>query len=77
MLELSYDRTFSHNVFKKTSLTLYHTIPSFNPLPRMPILGSSNSVANKDMMSKIWTNGNTTFWLSRKHCVVGKEEIAH
>ena len=30
-----------------------------NPLPDMPILGSSNSAANKDMMSKIWTNGDT------------------
>ena len=29
----------------------------FNPLPDMPILGSSNSAANKNMMSKIWTNG--------------------
>ena len=29
------------------------------PLPDMPILGSSNSAANKDMMSKIWTNGDT------------------
>ena len=26
------------------------------PLPDMPILGSSNSAANKDMMSRIWTN---------------------
>ena len=32
---------------------------SFNPLPHMPILGSSNSAANKDMISKIWTNGDT------------------
>ena len=31
----------------------------FNPLPDMPILGSSNSKANKDMMSKIWINGDT------------------
>ena len=31
----------------------------FNPLPDMPILGSSNSAANKDMMSKIWKNGDT------------------
>ena len=31
----------------------------FNPLPDMPLLGSSNSTANKDMMSKIWTNGDT------------------
>ena len=30
-----------------------------NPLPHMPILGSSNSAANKDMKSKIWTNGDT------------------
>ena len=28
-------------------------------LPHMPILGSSNSAANKDMMSKIWTNRDT------------------
>ena len=27
-----------------------------NPLPHMPVLGSSTSAANKDMMSKIWTN---------------------
>ena len=31
----------------------------FNPLPDMPILGSSNSKPTKDMMSKIWTNGDT------------------
>ena len=31
----------------------------FNPLPHLPILGSSNSAANKDMMSKTWTNGDT------------------
>ena len=30
-----------------------------NPLPHMPILGSSNSATNKDKMSKIWTNGDT------------------
>ena len=28
-----------------------------NPLPYTPILGSSISAANKEMMSKIWTNG--------------------
>ena len=33
----------------------------------MPILRSSNSAANKDMMSKIWTNGDTIIRLSRKH----------
>ena len=46
-----------------------------NPLPDMPILGFSNSVANKDMMSKIWTNGDTILSLSRN--IVGKGEIAH
>ena len=30
-----------------------------NPLPDLPILGFSNSAADKDMMSKIWTNGYT------------------
>ena len=30
-----------------------------NRLPYMPILGSSNSTTKKDMMSKIWTNGDT------------------
>ena len=39
-----------------------------NPLPNVPILGSSNSASNKDMMSKIWTNGETIISLSRKHC---------
>ena len=28
-----------------------------NPLPHMPIFGSSNSAANKIMMSKLWTDG--------------------
>ena len=32
-----------------------------NPLPHMPILGSSTSAANKDMMSKIFMNGDTIF----------------
>ena len=27
-----------------------------NPLPDMPILGSSSSAANKNIMSKTWTN---------------------
>ena len=39
-----------------------------NPLPHMPTLGSSNSAANKDIMSKIQTNGDTIICLSRKHC---------
>ena len=32
----------------------------FNALPHMPILGFSDSAANKDVMSKIWTNEDTT-----------------
>ena len=32
-----------------------------NPLPHMPILGSSNLMANKDMMSKILKNADTVF----------------
>ena len=41
-----------------------------NPLPHMPILGSSNSAANKDMMEKIWAifSGETIIRLNRKHC---------
>ena len=31
----------------------------FNPLLDMPILVSSNSSANKDVVSKEWTNGDT------------------
>ena len=37
-------------------------IPTFNPLPDMPILRFSNSAEKKkkkDMMSKIWTKGDT------------------
>ena len=33
----------------------------FNPLHDMPILSFSNSAGNKDMMSKMLTNGDTTF----------------
>ena len=41
---------------------------SVNPLPHTPILGSSNSTANKDMMVQIRTNWGTVICLSRKHC---------
>ena len=43
-------------LYVKSLPTLLHTSIL---LPQMPILGSSNSAANKDMMSKIWTNGDT------------------
>ena len=36
----------------------YKARTRFNPSPDMPILGSSNSAANKDIMSKICTNGD-------------------
>ena len=39
-----------------------------NPITHMPILDSSNSSANTDMMAKMWTNGDTVIWLSWKHC---------
>ena len=33
-----------------------------SPLPDMPILSSSHSAANKDTLSKIWTNWDTVIW---------------
>ena len=38
-------------------------VPLFtaNPLPHMPISGSSNSATNKDMMSKTLTYGDKNF----------------
>ena len=65
----SYWRTFHH--FHQNWSCHLHALwfmKSFNPLPHMPILGSFNSAANKDMMSKLLTNGDSVFWLSRKHC---------
>ena len=44
-----------------------HVYRSINPLPHMAILGSTNSAANRDMMSKIWINGDTIILLGRKH----------
>ena len=40
----------------------------------MPILGSSNSAANKNVMSKIWTNGAQLS--DRVENIVGKGQIA-
>ena len=34
------------------------SVPHINPLPHVPILGSSNTAANKDMAT-LWTNGDT------------------
>ena len=47
---------------------------SFNPLPPMPILSPSNSTAKKNMMSKIWTNGDNLS--DSVENIVRKEEIA-
>ena len=44
------------------------------PSPDIPNLGSFNSAANKNMMSKIWKNG-VQLSDSVKN-IVGKEEIA-
>ena len=52
----------------KTVSIMKCTVQYVYRLPNMPILGSWNSAANKDIMSKILTNGDTIFWLSRKHC---------
>ena len=38
----------------------------FNPLPDMPILDSSSSAADKNMMSKILTNGGYNFLIEQK-----------
>ena len=46
-----------------------------NPLPDIPILGFFNSATNKDMMSKIWTNG--VHLSNRVESSVEKREIAH
>ena len=46
----------------------FSVVTVFNSVPDMPILCSSNSTANKDMMSKIWTNGDIVIWSSWKHC---------
>ena len=59
--QLSTDSSFistGHDCDPNCSLVLCTL--GLNPLPDMPILGSSNSKANKYMMSKIWTNGDTS-----------------
>ena len=58
---------FLKNCWKRRNfyLSAFSPFPKsvFKPLtlfkPYMPILGSLNSTANKDMISKIWTNGDT------------------
>ena len=47
---------------------IMHLGDTFKPIPNMPVLGSSNSSANKYMVAKIWTNADTIIYLSRKYC---------
>ena len=41
----------------------------------MPILGSLNSAANKDMMATIWTYGDTIIFVIRKDCGKWSKEL--
>ena len=47
-------------------MSLEHVPINTKSLPHTPSLGSSNSAANKDMMSKIWTNGDTIYHIEKK-----------
>ena len=49
---------------------MQNKIPKCNPLPDMPILGSSTSTTNKDMMSRYGQLSN------RGENIVGKGKIA-
>ena len=51
--------TFKSQKLWKIKLRTYITVYQQYPLPDMPIFASLNSAANKDMMSKVWTNGDT------------------
>ena len=42
-----------------TFFLTHYPLTKINPLPHVPILGCSTSAANKDITSKIWTNGDT------------------
>ena len=58
------------NAFKMAQSKLLYLVQLFSPIhvPHMPILSSSNSAQNKDVMSKILTKGDIIFLLSRKCC---------
>ena len=64
-------------VFFKSWFLNMVRISTINILPNMPILGSSNSAANEDMMSKKKKNGQMGIQLSDwVENIVGKGEIA-
>ena len=50
--------TYGHSIQYKMLLVRLHVYRSIYPLPHMAILGSTSSAANRDMMSKIWINGD-------------------
>ena len=50
-----FSKAFFHRVVKSRYCVVM--ISQLYPLSHMPILGSSNWAANKNMLSKIWTNG--------------------
>ena len=69
-IRLTWTETFQFSIFQVSACQrtiLYYDFISrcylalFNPLPHMPILGSSNSAANYGLMSKILTNGDAIF----------------
>ena len=68
------DRTSDHLLQRPARYRLSYTGSTirprilFNLSPDMPVLDSFSLAANKDMMEKIWTNGDTVICLSRKHC---------
>ena len=63
---------YSYSLIFGQSNGRLHKRKLFNALPDLPILGSPSSAANKDMVPKIQTNGDTVILLGRKHC--GKKE---
>ena len=64
--------TYGQSIQYKMLLVRLHVYRSVNPLSHMVILGSINSAANRDMMSKIWINGDTIICLGRTHCGKGR-----
>ena len=62
------NKTILQTTILQNAQSMYNRRKSitFSPLPDMPILGSSNSAPNKDI-SKILTNEDSIFSLSRKH----------
>ena len=60
VLPLCFQAFSSKSNKQVSSLRIEQSCLSFlNSLPDMPILGSSKSAVNRNMMSQIWTNGDT------------------